>query len=123
MKAQSMIIRLDGLRIFAYHGVLPQENRVGAMYTVNLKLETDFLEASLTDDLTHTINYAEVYQAVRAEMEQPSKLLEHVIYRIGQRLFNQFQAITAIDIALYKENPPMEAECAQVGVEAHYLRE
>lgn len=123
MKAQTMNIHLEGLRIFAYHGVLPQENRVGAMYTINLKLTTDFLEASLTDDLTHTINYAEIYQAVKAEMSQPSKLLEHVIYRISERLFKDFPTITAIHISLYKENPPMEAECHHVGVEASYTRE
>ena len=122
MKAHSMHIKLEGLKIFAYHGVLPQENHIGAMYTINLRLKTDFLEASQTDELTHTINYAEVYQAVKLEMQQPSKLLEHVIYRIAQRLFNNFSAIEEIEIALYKENPPMEAECTHVGVEATYLR-
>ena len=122
MKTQTMHIHLNGLRLFAYHGVLPQENRVGAMYTINLDLTTDFQEASLTDDLTHTINYAEVYQSVKAEMQQPSKLLEHVVYRIAQRLFNDFPTISAIHLSLYKENPPMEAECRQVGVEVSYTR-
>ena len=123
MNTQNMYIHLNGLRIFAYHGVLPQENRVGAMYTINLKITTDFLEASKTDNLTYTINYAEVYQAVKKEMQQPSKLLEHVVYRISQRLFQDFPSITAINISLYKENPPMEAECQHVGVEASYLRD
>ena len=123
MKTQSMNIHLQGLRIFAYHGVLPQENRVGAMYTINLKLTTNFLEASKTDNLIHTINYAEVYQAVKSEMQEPSKLLEHVIYRISERLFTDFPTISAICISLYKENPPMGAECKQVGVEACYTRE
>ena len=122
MKVQSMNIQLEGLKIYAYHGVLPQENRVGAMYTINLRLKTNFLAASETDDLTHTINYAEVYQAVKKEMEIPSKLLEHVIYRIAKQLFSEFPAIDAVEIALYKENPPMEAECHHVGVEATYTR-
>ena len=122
MKAQSMTIRLEGLKIYAYHGVLPQENKVGAMYTIDLGLTTNFLKASLADDLNHTINYAEVYQLVKVEMQQPSKLLEHVIYRISQHLFDEFPSIEAIHIALYKENPPMEAECHRVGVEANYTR-
>lgn len=122
MKATSMNIRLDGLRIFAYHGVLPQENRVGAMYTINLRLTTDFLQASITDDLTHTVNYGNIYQTVKQEMQQPSKLLEHVIYRISQRIFEQYPSVSAIEISLYKENPPMEAECDKVGVEAQYTR-
>ena len=118
-----MYIRFDGLRIFAYHGVLPQENHVGAMYTINLKLTTDFLAASQTDELSHTINYAEVFQVVRSEMLQPSKLLEHVVYRISQKLFASFPNISAIDISLYKENPPMGADCQHIGVEATYTRE
>ena len=123
IKATSMNIRLDGLRIFGYHGVLPQENRVGAMYTINLKLATNFMEASLTDDLSHTINYAAVFQVVKQEMQQPSKLLEHVVYRIGQRILSEYPTVSQVDISLYKENPPMEAECSQVGVEAQYSRQ
>ena len=54
-----MYIHLKGLKIFAFHGVLPQENKVGAEYTLNLRLKTDFSQASQTDDLNYTINYAE----------------------------------------------------------------
>ena len=117
-----MYIRLEGLKLFAIHGVLPQENQVGAMYTVNLRLKTDYLTAAQTDNLTDTINYAEVYQAVEAEMKIPSKLLEHVSYRIAQRIMDTFPAVQTIEISLYKENPPMGAECHNVGVEATYTR-
>ena len=123
MKSQSMTINLEGIKLFAYHGVMTQEKIVGAMYTINLQLTTNFLEASLTDDLVHTINYAEVYQCVKKEMQYPSHLLENVIYRIAESLFEKFKTIEVVKIALYKENPPMEAECEKVGVEATYLRD
>ena len=42
MKSNEMYIRLDGMKYFAFHGVLPQEAVVGAEYTVNLRLKTDF---------------------------------------------------------------------------------
>ena len=87
-----MYIHLKGLKIFAFHGVLPQENKVGAEYTLNLRLKTDFSQASQTDDLNYTINYAEVFEAVKEEMKIPSQLLEHVIQRIAERLFHDFQA-------------------------------
>ena len=122
MKPESMYIRLEGLRFFAFHGVLPQETKVGAMYTVNLRLKTDYSAAAQTDELTDTINYAEVYQAVKNEMQVPSKLLEHVSHRIAQRIMNTFSTVEKIEIALYKENPPMEAECKNIGVEATYTR-
>ena len=43
--------------------------------------------------------------------ETPSRLLEHVCERIAERLFHDFPVIEEIDIRLYKENPPMGADC------------
>ena len=51
MKTQDMYIHLNGLKLYAYHGVLPQENRVGAEYTLNLRLKTDFSHAAENDCL------------------------------------------------------------------------
>lgn len=123
MKQTDMYIYLNGLKLYAFHGVLPQENKVGAEYTLNLRLKTDFSRASQTDDLTYTLNYAEVFQAVKAEMALPSKLLEHVVQRIAQRLFQDFPTLTEIKIALFKQNPPMGAECEETGVESTYTKD
>ena len=117
-----MYIHLNGLKLFAFHGVLPQEQKVGTEYTINLRLKTDFSLASQTDNLEGTINYAEVFQVVKEEMKLPSKLLEHVIWKISEHLFDRFPPVTEIKIALYKQNPPMGADCSQVGVEAIYSR-
>lgn len=121
-QATDMYIHLKGIRLYAYHGVLPQENRVGAQYTIDLRLKTDFTLAAETDRLEGTINYADVFNAVKEEMRIPSQLLEHVAWRIAQRLLDDFQTISEINIALYKQNPPMGGDCSQVGVEATYIR-
>ena len=110
MKQSDMYIHLKGLKLFAFHGVLPQENKVGAEYTLNLLLKTDFSQASQTDDLNYTINYAEVFKAVKEEMKIPSRLLD-------------FPQITEIKIALFKQNPPMGAECQETGVESIYTKD
>lgn len=117
-----MYIHLNGVKIYAYHGVLPQENKVGAEYILNLTLKTDFSRASQMDDLTYTINYAEVFQAVKKEMQIPSHLLEHVIQRIAQRLFHDFPTLTEIKITLFKQNPPMGADCQETGVESTFTK-
>ncbi|CDC00325.1 dihydroneopterin aldolase [Bacteroides sp. CAG:443] len=118
----NMYIHLKGLKLYAYHGVLPQENQVGAEYTIDLRLKTDFTQAAETDRLEGTVNYAEVFNAVKKEMEIPSQLLEHVAWRIARRLLDDFPTISKVDIALYKQNPPMGADCSRVGVEVTYLR-
>lgn len=118
-----MYIHLKGLKLYAYHGVLPQENRVGAEYTIDLKLKTDFSLAAETDNLKGTVNYAEVFNSVKAEMRIPSQLLEHVAWRISKRILNDFSSVSEVHISLYKQNPPMGADCSQVGIESVYLRE
>lgn len=122
MKVQSMNIILNEMKFYSYHGVLPQENIVGAEYKVSLNLETDFSEAAATDNLEGTINYAEVHEAVKEEMNIPVKLLEHLAYRISKRLFDDFPTIKSIEITIFKENPPMGADCKNVGVKVKYFR-
>lgn len=121
MKPTDMYIHLKGLNLYAYHGVLPQENRIGAEYTIDLRLKTDFTPAAETDDLTGTVNYAAVFETVKDEMAIPSRLLEHVSRRIAARLLRDFP-LEEVRIALYKQNPPMGADCRQVGVEATYRK-
>ena len=122
MQATDMYIRLEGLKIYAYHGVLPQENLVGAYYYIDLKLKTDFTHAAETDELEGTVSYADIFAVVKEEMAITSKLLEHVCQRIASRIFQDFPAIEAIEIRLSKENPPMGANAKSIGVEAHYVR-
>ena len=122
MQATHMYIRLEGMKFYAYHGVLPQENLVGAYYYIDLKLKTDFSHAAETDELEGTVNYADIHAAAKEEMRITSQLLEHVCQRIARRIFHDFPTIESIDISLFKENPPMGACAQRVGVEAHYIR-
>lgn len=122
MKATSMYIYLEGVRLFGHHGVDPQETVVGANFIVDLRLKTDFTHAAQTDELDGTVSYANIHETVKEEMKIPSKLLEHVCERIGQRLFNEFPSIIEIAIRLSKENPPMGGDCKNIGVEVHYVR-
>lgn len=122
MKAQSMNIILNEMKFYSYHGVLPQENTVGAEYKISLDIETDFSEAAATDNLEGTINYAEIHEAVKEEMNIPAKLLEHLAYRISKRLFTDFPTIKSIEITIFKENPPMGADCKNVGVRVKYFQ-
>jgi dihydroneopterin aldolase len=122
MQITDMYIRMEGMKFYAFHGVLPQENLVGANFYIDLKLKTDFTRAAETDELAGTVSYADIHTVVKEEMKIPSKLLEHVCQRIARRLFHDFPTIETIDISLFKENPPMGACAKRVGVEASYRR-
>ena len=110
-------IYLKNVRFHAYQGVLQQERIVGNDSVVNLVVDYDFTSAMKTDELSATINYAELYEIIKEEMAIPSKLLEHVVGRIGKRVFSEYSAIRQIQLAITKENPPFGADCDGAGVE------
>lgn len=116
-------ILLQNLRFYARHGVGEQERIVGNEFVVSLRLATDIGRAIESDEVSDTVSYADVFEAVREEMQIPSKLLEHVAGRIARRLLNDFPAIEAVELKLLKRNPPMGADIDAAGVELTLTRE
>ena len=116
-------IFINDLRLYAFHGVLPQERRVGGEYSVTLRVHYNITRAMDTDNVADTLNYAELCQLVKREMAVPSRLLEHVAGRIAHAVFCSFPQATALDLWLTKLNPPMGADCAGAGVELHLIND
>ncbi len=110
-------IILENIKIYAYHGVLPEENIIGTYYFVNVELHVDIWKATETDALEDTISYAEINEIIHEEMKIKSKLLEHVCGRIIERIHSGFPQIYLIKIKLTKTNPPMKGECFGASVE------
>ena len=123
MLLQSSCIYVRHLRLYVYHGVLPQEQRVGGEYDVDLRVHYVITRAMESDDVADTINYAELCQIVKREMAVPSKLLEHVAGRIGRAVFEAFPEATALELSLTKINPPMGADCDGAGVELYLIND
>ena len=123
MKINNSYILLKDICCFAYHGVAPQENIIGNEYLINLRLKVDISQAIQTDNVSDTVSYADIHEAVKAEMSVSSKLLEHVCGRIVKRLFRDFRKIREIEIKLAKRNPPMGADIDSAGVEMHCTRD
>lgn len=119
MQLESSYINLLGLRFHAFHGVMAQEQLVGNDYLLDVRVRYDLSKAMLSDDVNDTLNYATVYEMIRQEMQIPSCLLEHVAYRIGNRLMTTFPQLESIDIHLTKKNPPMGADGDGAMIELH----
>ena len=122
MTSQTYIL-LEKLRFKAFHGVLPQERRVGGDFVVTLRIGYPWQRAMQTDDVGDTLDYAAVYQVVSREMAQPSRLLEHVAGRVASALLTTFPAISSIDLWLKKLTPPMGADSEGAGVELHLIND
>ena len=122
MKINNSYILLKDICCFAYHGVAPQENIIGNEYLINLRLKVDISQAIQTDDVSDTVSYPDIHEALKAEKSVSTKLLEHVSGRIAKRLVAEFPAIEEIELRLSKRNPPMGADIDSAGVELHCSR-
>lgn len=110
-------IFLENVRIYAYHGVLPEENIIGTYYILNVELHTDLWKAAESDDLNDTISYADINQIIHDEMKIKSKLLEHVAGRIISRIHDEFPQIDYIKLKITKTAPPMQGEMSGASIE------
>ena len=123
MRITSSYISLRNVHFHAFHGVMPQERRVGGDFLVNLRVGYPLEQAMQSDKVGDTLNYAALYEVVKTEMMQPSNLLEHVAGRIADAIVKHFSQVTSIDLELTKQNPPMGADCDGAGVEIHLIND
>lgn len=110
-------IYLEDIKIYAYHGVLPEENIIGTYYILNTELHTDLWKAAESDDLNDTISYADINDIIHDEMKIKSKLLEHVAGRIIAALHKKFPQIDYIKLKITKTAPPMKGEMHGASIE------
>jgi len=107
-------IILEGMEFFAYHGHYREEQIIGTKFIVELEMEFDTAEAEHSDHLNDTINYQEVYQVVKKEMEINGHLLESVARRILDAVMKSFPQVTSVRVKISKMNPPLGGKVRQV---------
>ncbi|MBE4947406.1 dihydroneopterin aldolase [Chryseobacterium culicis] len=110
-------IYLEEVKIYAYHGVLPEENIIGTYYIINAELHTDLWKAATSDDLNDTISYADINDILHQEMKIKSKLLEHAAGRIIKKIHDRFPQVDYIKLKITKTAPPMQGEMKGASVE------
>ena len=123
MKLKSSSIFIDNLRLYAHHGVMEQEQRVGAWFILYVRVHYYIMKAMESDNISDAISYAELVDVVKEEMAKPSRLLEHVAGRIANAIFERFPQAKAVSLKLIKENPPMSVDCSGAGVEMKVSRD
>lgn len=109
-------IRLKNIKIYAFHGCLAEEGKIGSDYIVNLSVKADLKKASATDTLSDTVDYVLLQKIVREEMKERAKLLEHVAKRIIDSIFSKVETVTHVKVTVAKRNPPIGGDVAEVSV-------
>jgi dihydroneopterin aldolase len=117
-----MIIR--GMRFFGYHGVIPEENKLGQQFIVDVELTLDLEEAAAADDLAKTVNYADLHARVKRIVEgPPCRLIEALARRIATDLLATYTNINEALVRVTKPHPPFDIHFDGVTVELRRKRE
>ncbi len=117
-------ILLWGMQFYAYHGVHPEERRLGQGFAVDMEVELDLSPAGRSDALETTVNYGALYDTVRAIVEgEPRQLVEAIAEAIAERVLAAYPAIRAVTVRVWKLSPPIAgAVVERVGVEIRRSR-
>ena len=110
------IIEVNGIKCYAHHGCLPEEELIGGHYVVDVQMHTNFSEAAQTDDLSKTIDYVQVNAIVREEVAIRSKLIEQVGQRIVSRLQAEIIGIDKLRVKVTKLSPPINGDVDNVAI-------
>ncbi|PRW56116.1 sulfotransferase isoform A [Chlorella sorokiniana] len=111
-------ILLRGLVFHGYHGVLPEENRLGQKFVVDATLFTDLSHAGKSDDLRRTVNYAQVYESIQEIVEgPPQQLIEAVAERIAGKVLGEHPGVAAITVRVAKPHVAVPGVLHSLGVE------
>ena len=109
-------IRLKNIKIYAFHGCLLEEGKIGSDYLVNLSVRGNLKKAISSDNLKDTIDYVVLQRIVAEEMEIRSKLLEHVGQRIINKVLLKAPLVNYVKVTVSKVNPPIGGDVAEVSV-------
>jgi len=111
------IIKVKNIRVYAYHGCLVEEGKIGSDYKVDVAVKANLSKSAKTDSLSDTIDYVHLNKIVKEEMAIRSKLLEEVAKRILDRILDEIPMAQKVDIAVSKLNPPIGGNVAMVTIE------
>lgn len=113
-------IYIEGLEFVAYHGVFPEEKKLGQRFLVSLVLDLDTRQAALEHDLEKTLHYGLVSERV-AEifLEKSYDLLETLAEVIAEKLLLEFPLLKGLHVRIDKPQAPIPLHFKTVAIEIY----
>ena len=109
------IISVEGIRVFSYHGHLPEEAVLGGHFIVNVWLTLDTSEVEKTDSLNDTVDYVKIIQVVKEKMAVRSNMIEVPAKRIVEAIL-LFKKVQKVKVEVEKIKPPIDAAFEKISV-------
>jgi len=116
-------IHLKSLRFHGRHGVLPAETALGQPFILDLDLRVDIADAAASDNLAHTVNYAEVHTLCRDIVEKERyDLIEALSHRILSAVLAAHPRVLSATLTLHKPHAPIPGDHAGVALTVSLAR-
>ena len=110
-------IEISGLSLFTHVGVTAAEREVGQRLLLDLRLDVGDCDATVTDRIEDTVDYAQVCEMANLVAQQRTyKTLERLCAAIADRLLDQFKA-QGVWVKAAKPEPPLPLPVTEVSVE------
>ena len=110
-------IEISGLSLFTHCGVTAAEREVGQRLLLDIRLDVGECDATLTDRIEDTVDYAQVCETANLVAQQRSyKTLERLCTAVADRLLEQYAA-NAVWVKAAKPEPPFALPVTEVSVE------
>lgn len=111
-------IYVNQMEFYGYHGVFPEENKLGQRFNVDLAVSVDLKKAGQTDRLEYSVNYGELYSVCEEIVTgKPVKLVETVAERIADKILSNFPLVFEVTVKVIKPDPPIPGHYQSVAVE------
>ncbi len=110
------IIKVENIRVFAHHGCLKEETKIGSDYRVDLEVKANLQPSAVSDKLSDTVDYVLLNRIIKEEMKVPTYLLETVAKRILIRILKEDQLVTKATVWVRKLNPPIGGDVEMVTI-------
>ncbi len=115
--AESVTIEIAGLSLYTHHGVSEAEREVGQRLVLDLRLDVGETDATVTDSIEDTVDYAEVCQLVALIAQQRShRTLERLCATVAERLLADYE-LEGVWVKAAKPEPPIALSVDEVSVE------
>ncbi|WP_182201784.1 dihydroneopterin aldolase [Paraliobacillus salinarum] len=116
-------IYLHKCAFYGYHGLFPEETKLGQRFFVDLELELDLQQAGRSDNMEDSINYGAVFETMKEIVEgRPFHLLEALAEAIASKLLLDFSLLHACRVKVDKPDPPIPGHYQGVAVEIYRSR-
>ena len=116
-------IYLKNIKIYAYHGCMEEERKIGSDYLVNLIVHADLSLSCESDELKDTVDYVALLDIVKNQMKKRANLLENVADRVVNKIISKFPSVRKAVVKIAKLNPPINGNIDEVVIKREKKRE